>query len=239
MAHYLEQEGVPTVAISLVRPHTEKTKPPRALWVPFELGRPIGVPDDAAFQGRIVRAALALLERESGPVIEDFPEDAPAPADFDGWVCPIPMAPEERASARGHAAALAAEVERLRPWHDLFVERRSRTSTGTSGLEVEDAAALLGRFLDEGRTGSPVPGMSFPDLLKLACADLMAFHTEAATAQPGDATSRAIADWMWGQTALGAALLALRIAAAESDDPALKVVGMRLIVPHTEQHRLG
>jgi len=239
MAHYLEQEGVPTVAISLFRPHTEKTRPPRALWVPFELGRPIGLPDDAAFQGKVVRAALALLERESGPVLEDFPEDAAAPADFDGWACPIPLAPEESANARGHAAALATEVERLRPWHDLFVERRDRTSTGTSGLEIDDAAALLGRFLDEGRTDSPVPATMFPDLLKLACADLMAFHTEAATAQPGEATSRAIADWMWGQTALGAALLALRDVASESDDPTLKVVGTRLIVPHTEQHRRG
>jgi hypothetical protein len=48
LGHYLEEEGIPTVAISLIRPQTEKTKPPRALWVPFELGRPFGPPSDAA-----------------------------------------------------------------------------------------------------------------------------------------------------------------------------------------------
>jgi hypothetical protein len=37
LGHYLEEEGIATVAISLIRPQTENTKPPRALWVPFEL----------------------------------------------------------------------------------------------------------------------------------------------------------------------------------------------------------
>ena len=29
---------------------------------------------------KVLRAALALIEREKGPVLEDFPEDAPGPA---------------------------------------------------------------------------------------------------------------------------------------------------------------
>jgi hypothetical protein len=41
------------VQISLVREHTEKINPPRALWVPFELGRPVGPPDEPAFQRRV------------------------------------------------------------------------------------------------------------------------------------------------------------------------------------------
>ena len=31
LAHYLEEEGLATVAISLIRPQTENTKPPRAV----------------------------------------------------------------------------------------------------------------------------------------------------------------------------------------------------------------
>ena len=78
LGHYLEEEGIATVGISLIRPQTENTKPPRALWVPFELGRPFGPPSDATFQKRVILAALHLLERERGPVvIEDFPEDDP------------------------------------------------------------------------------------------------------------------------------------------------------------------
>ena len=44
LGHYIEEEGIATVAISLIRPQTENTKPPRALWVPFELGRSFGPP---------------------------------------------------------------------------------------------------------------------------------------------------------------------------------------------------
>ena len=62
LGHYLEEEGIATAAISLIRPQTERTKPPRALWVPFELGRPFGPPSDPAFQKRVVVSALRLLE---------------------------------------------------------------------------------------------------------------------------------------------------------------------------------
>jgi len=58
LGHYLEEEGIATVGISLIRPQTENTKPPRALWVPFELGRPFGSPNDPRFQRRVLLAAL-------------------------------------------------------------------------------------------------------------------------------------------------------------------------------------
>ncbi|MCH7711818.1 MAG: hypothetical protein IH903_09315, partial [Proteobacteria bacterium] len=55
---------MPTTQISLIREHTEKIVPPRALWVPFELGRPFGAPDDSGFQKRVLLGALELLEAE-------------------------------------------------------------------------------------------------------------------------------------------------------------------------------
>ena len=106
LGHYLEAKGLPTTQISLVRMHTEVIQPPRALWVPFELGRPFGTPGEAAFQRRVISAALALFERESGPVLEDFPEDAPgeAPLDTEGWSCLV---------ALGAPPAVDAEVGSL------------------------------------------------------------------------------------------------------------------------------
>ena len=72
LAHYLEEEGIATTQISLIREHTERVRPPRALWVPFELGRPLGLPDDSELQTRVLMAALRLLEAGDGPVLEDF-----------------------------------------------------------------------------------------------------------------------------------------------------------------------
>ena len=114
LGHYLEEEGIPTVAISLIRPQTEKTKPPRALWVPFELGRPFGPPSDAAFQKRVILAALRLLERERGPVvIEDFPEDDPRERPDPEWRPPFAKPDLDGASAARLAAALEDESERI------------------------------------------------------------------------------------------------------------------------------
>ena len=76
LEHYLEEEGIATVAIALIRPKAERTKPPRALWVPFELGRPLGPPSDAAFQRGVLLAALHMLVEGGGPVrIADFADD--------------------------------------------------------------------------------------------------------------------------------------------------------------------
>ena len=76
LGHYFEEQEIATTQISLIREHTETIKPPRALWVPFELGRPFGVPNDSEFQRSVLEHALDLLERSSGAVLEDFPEEA-------------------------------------------------------------------------------------------------------------------------------------------------------------------
>ena len=72
LSHYLERAGFATAGISLIRLHSEKIRPPRALWVPFELGRPLGVPHDAAFQSRVLQKLIDLFDIPEGPVLADF-----------------------------------------------------------------------------------------------------------------------------------------------------------------------
>jgi len=55
--------------------------PSRSLWVPFELGRPFGVPNEPKFQMDVLRSLLDFFARESGPLIEDYPHDAPVTAE--------------------------------------------------------------------------------------------------------------------------------------------------------------
>ncbi len=40
----IEQSGIPTIGISLVREYTEKVKPPRTLFLDWPLGHPLGEP---------------------------------------------------------------------------------------------------------------------------------------------------------------------------------------------------
>src|SRR3954468_10602041 len=97
----------------MVREHTERVKPPRALFVPYPFGRPLGRPDDPALQLRILRAALALTEAPHGPVLVDFEDDTSA-ADVT-----LPQA--ATVSACAECGLVSAEIEALRPDYERWV----------------------------------------------------------------------------------------------------------------------
>jgi hypothetical protein len=235
LGHYLEQEGLATTQISLIRLHTEKIKPPRALWVPFELGRPLGAANDAVFQRRVLLAVLGLLEAEHGPVLVDFPEEAPAAeaSDMEGWVCPIKLAPPPKPeSADGQLAeAMADEMARLQPWFDLAVETRGRSSLGLSGVELETARAFLLSFLGAEPAQNPLPALKPAEALRLVYDDLKAFYVDAATAQPGKASGREMQEWLWGETSFGKILFALRAKLLAAEDKDLRLAGKWFLVP--------
>jgi len=59
--------------VTVLRELTKKVRTPRALFVPYPLGYPLGRPDDPELQTRILRAAFALLTRSGPPsVLVDF-----------------------------------------------------------------------------------------------------------------------------------------------------------------------
>ncbi len=240
LARYFEDEGLATVVISLVREHTERVKPPRAFWVPFQLGRPLGAPDDPAFQTRVLRAALALFSAPAGPVIGDFDEDAPGadPEDYSGWVCPVnlPAPPDGAVAPDSLLALVGGEFDSLAPWYDLARERRGRTTVGVSGLNIADAAALLTRFLDDPELDSTDPALSAPHAAKFAADDLKAWYFEAATARPGASGSAALNDWFWGETAAGRLLLRLSATCRGIDAPVMQWLGHKALVPRTHEH---
>jgi hypothetical protein len=68
----IEREGIATVSISLLREVTEIIRPPRALFVPFPMGYPLGRPNDEQLQQHVIRQALLLLERNDLPVLEKY-----------------------------------------------------------------------------------------------------------------------------------------------------------------------
>jgi hypothetical protein len=77
----LEQQGIATVVIQLLRSVAEKVRPPRSLWVPFLHGYPLDTPGDPDRQQAVIEAALRLLEDcgSKPPVLVDFdPPDASA-----------------------------------------------------------------------------------------------------------------------------------------------------------------
>lgn len=242
VGHYLEEGGIPTASISLVREHTEAMAPPRALWVPFILGRPLGAPHDAAFQRQVLRALLALFESDSGPVLRDFALDAPQPDPADppdGAACPVNFARPRPPAMDGDelAAKLADELDELRPWHDLAVRRRGGSAVGLTGLTPEQAGAFLCAFaadlpLDGFRLQQPL-AMA----LKQAADDLRAYCEEAAAAQPGGVGPRQMEEWFYRCTVAGRLLQAVRARATAHADGAVRAVGERALIPRAVLNR--
>jgi hypothetical protein len=234
LAHYLEQDGLATTQISLIRLHSEKIRPPRALWVPFELGRPLGPPNDEAFQHRVLKAALDLLAAPSGPVLADYPEEAAKATaeDMEGWVCPINLSPPAPdADDAAHHLVIESEIKSLLPWFDLAMEKRRRSNIGASGLSLEDARDVVLSFTDGEPSQAPVPGTTMAEGLRLAVDDLKAYYVDAATAQPGNASGSDIQDWFWRETAFGELLHGLRKKLMASADEDMVLAGEWFLIP--------
>jgi hypothetical protein len=159
--------------------------------VTFELGRPMGVPDDAPLQRRVLRAALELLIRTDGPLIADYPEDVADEVDFSGYACPVNLAPRQ-------VDDLAAEVDRLATWYYRSVSTYGRATVGLSGLTMPEAGRLVTHAVEG------VPPAAQP--LKLAIDDLKAYYLEAASAFPSPGSSKERTAWFWGETRLGCSI---------------------------------
>ena len=74
VAREIERQGIATVSLSLQRELTEKTRPPRALFLRWPYSHPLSEPFHVAQQRWVLRAALrALAEMQTPGTIQDLP----------------------------------------------------------------------------------------------------------------------------------------------------------------------
>lgn len=241
LSHYLEEEGLATTQISLIREHTEIINPPRALWVPFELGRPFGAPNNASFQTRVVVSALELLEAPEGPVLADFPDDAPDSAvPITSLVCPVSFASSlvERTSTDLLLEAFRNEAADLHNWYDLAIRKGGRTTAGISALSLPEIVKFFVSFIGGSRDTSPIIDVPVATAIRMAAEDLKAMYFEGVAAQPGiHGGSAAMADWFWGETIAAQIINAIREICLELPENDFQLLGKLLLVPRAQLHR--
>ena len=196
---------------------SEAVVPPRALWVPFPLGRPLGAIGDPEFQKDVLKAAFDLLHTAVEPTIENYPNAAPDTAAVEDWACPLNLGPVFSGSLTDR---LLAEIALLRPWAIETRRERGRTLFGVSGAEEDDidelarclaVVAETGDVTNEPATEEISWAFEMPLLLRHMADDLRTFYHEAIASQPSSNSPDhdALTSWIFNETVLGETLLSV------------------------------
>ena len=231
LAVYLERQGIATVVIGGIRLHLEKVSPPRSLWVPFELGRPLGgwIAGDGntskdnsngGFQLKVLRAALALLDSDdASPVIKDFEFEDPSLGQDPGWQAPSMAA----------CKSIRDEVHYLYSDWLEWVDRNKGSKTGLSGMEIADDVDYVERF--DSADPATNPGDDMSDILRFRFGvdDLKTFYLEAAMNR-GSPDSKQLGHWLWNDCKFGD-LLKQRLNNSDNGNDRLKLVYEKFLVP--------
>jgi len=183
---------------------------------------------------------LGLFEANKGPIIEDFPEDAPV---SDGEVtalsCPVNFIQENVNLSKMDqlCSAFKKEMISMRPWYDLSVQKRGRTTYGVSRVELDYLDDFLCSLLKGKVPDNPRGDIDLPYTLNLATDDLKAYYFEAITTQPGQESpsSESLSDWFYNDTLAGKVLYKLRDICKKSEDGLMKILGTVLIIPATQE----
>jgi D-proline reductase (dithiol) PrdB len=220
----MEAAGLATVALSLVRPQIERSRPPRALHCEFPLGRPLGRPGDPEFQRHVLSAAFALLERPAGPVLEDFPETITDEADTP-LTCPLPPR---------YDPSLPAAVDEARALRPAW-ERAREASGGTQVGRVVDPDGIpeaVAAFVLVAE-GVPWREAGLPGDPAAVAMDIRTYYEEAAVALADHVpAARAAESWLYRTTSAGAVLKAAMGRMAQDDPPYERIV---YLVPISQQ----
>jgi hypothetical protein len=220
LARVFEGAGLTTLAIAMVREHAQKVKAPRVLFVPFPFGYALGKPNDPQLQHRVLGAAIDLLQREQGPVLEDFPEEEAPEA--------LLQASGVQRMAGEAAQEPADEVTTLRAFYERWLEAHNgRTAVGLCGIPQRRWRGVI-RFLEAYSRGEDADmqerpaGVPVPQFIRYCVDDLKAFYYEARMAQRPNVTEPELHRWFWGETAVAQLIRTVAQRMTASDDPALK-----------------
>jgi len=203
IAHVLEAQGLVTLTIGTVAPHIENTKPPRGLICHFPLGRPLGVPDDPAFQRSVLSALFDMLGETHGPVLRTF-EKRLEDVENEGLVCSLPprMDPEEH-PAVDEARAIKSAYERA-------VAKHGNRIGASRQIDADDVPAAIEAFARI-EDGKPWQEAGIPGVPMRVAQDIRGYYQTAAL-ELAEHTPGAWAgeDWFYNDTETGKLMLRVR-----------------------------
>jgi hypothetical protein len=220
LARTLEAAGLATVSVSLVREHTVKVLPPRALWVPFPFGLPLGHAGDTVQQRRVLLSALSLFLEPSGPVLRDL---AGEEEDERG----APLQASDAGDAGPATVDVATELSLMRQYYERRLEGSGRTTVGLTRIPHRRFRGVVGFLEAFADGGSPDMGERPADVephlwVRWCVDDLKALYLEGRLAMMPSETTEEAARWLWSETALGVLIRRVAVRMEASSDPPMR-----------------
>ena len=213
LAHTFEAAGLATVTLISVRDVAERTHPPRALYCEFPLGRPLGKPLDPVYQRRVLDAAFGLLDAESGPVLEDFPDTITSEVES-AVACALPPRFDP------DLPPAVDEARALRDAYDRAREATGRTSVGRAvdADGIPDALAAFARIVDgTDWTEAGLPGFGVDTVH-----DIRSYYEELCPQLAGGVPEAwASEHWFYEETEAGKLIQAARRAMRDQGAPSM------------------
>ena len=211
LAHVLEENGIATAMIASMRGQVERLRPPRALYCDFPLGRPLGVPGDAEFQHKVLRALLALFHEPHTPVLHDFPDVIVDSADHP-LACAIPPRFDP---------TLPAAVDEALAYRPAYERQRTRSGRTLVGrvLSADTVPAAVAAFVRIDQ-GAPWREAQLPGSLYEVALDVRAYFEEAAIALADHVpAARAAETWFFQTTEVGQLIRRIRQRLMDANEP--------------------
>ena len=172
------------------------------------MGRPLGVPNDAAFQRRVIDRAFELLQIDE-PAVVDYDVAIEDDAD-EVLVCPLPA----RVDPDAHPAV--DEVRGLRGAYDRAVAKFGNRSGAARLLDADAVPTAVEAFIRVAE-GTPWKEAGIPGIPARVSQDIRGYY-ELAALEIVDHTPAAWAGFRWfrDQTETGLVMRAARDAMRES-----------------------
>ena len=182
--------------------------PPRGLFCDFPLGRPLGIPNDAAFQHRVLARALGLLESDA-PTVQDFEESIEDTAS-EVLACPLPV----RHDPDVHPAV--DEARGLRAAYDRAVAKHGNRAGAVRLLDADAVPAAIESFIRVAE-GGPWKEAGIPGVPARVSHDIRGYYEMAAMEIVGH-TPAAWTGYRWfrDETQTGAVIKAAQKSIRES-----------------------
>ncbi len=209
-----------TTGVVLIKEHAERVKPPRMLAVPFNFGNTLGEANNPDYQHEVLEATFALLDHNSGPVLQQF-ETGPIPDPIVQGSHVINTSASKRFKAEEEVRSFIDYYER---WLSLNL---GRTGVGLSTIPYGDFGKMA-NFLEgyiEGTT-SDMPErptqFSLAHFIRYCVDDLKSFCFESRMAQKPNITVNALHEWFWVETSVARLILRLEKRMASDDNEEIK-----------------